>query len=452
MTTGRMPLHRSNNNYSAYESVTTEHADENDLTSTSASSSTYMYCSTTCSVQDGNDKKSAVTLHDNPPEQHNIVASAEVGMIDGSNNNFNSFYKDHCIYLPYMAGWFFFSSLLTTYNKALYGTDEYNFPCPLLITSIQFLLQWIFSYVLSTTWSDLFGGDRVHSMSWEEFWSISIPCGAVTALDIGLSNMSLARISMSFYIMVKSGSPVFVLAFALFFKLEPFSWGIVAVVLLITMGEFIVCSFGELDFDLLGFLLCVGSALCSAARWTLIQFKLNTLNPPLKSSIATIRIMAPSMFVVLLSIGLTIEQPWEALKPSNAPFFADMESTIETLLVIFSGGIIAMCLVGFEFCLIIRSSAMVLMVGGVMKELLTILIGEWVFHDVVGWRDVLGYSIVFSGVVLYKYLFHMNHHHDSNQERGVCGDILCDEDADYILDTSEASAKINLIVDDGTNA
>jgi hypothetical protein len=47
-----------------------------------------------------------------------------------------------------------------------------------------------------------------------------LPNGAVTGLDIGFSNASLVHITMSFYTMCKSTTPIFLLAFAFVWGLE----------------------------------------------------------------------------------------------------------------------------------------------------------------------------------------------------------------------------------------
>jgi len=337
---------------------------------------------------------------------------ADVNERSNAAHYWKQFYANHCIYLPYMAGWFIFSSLLSTYNKVLFGSGQYHFPCPLLLTSLHFLVQWGFSYGLSNQCSDLFGGERVRSMSWLEFLQISIPCGIVSALDIGLSNMSLVRINLSLYTMIKSSTPVFVLIFAILFKLETISWGLFSVVFLITLGEYLVCAYGDLDFDSLGFMLCMGASVCSGARWTLVQFKLTTLDPPLKGSIPTMRVLTPSMFFSLLCIGIAVERPWNALNPKTSVFFQDFHHGAESVLAGLMGGLLAMCMVYFEFCLIIRSSAIVLMIGGVIKELLTLYIGAVVFGDNLNAKNILGCSIIFSGVVLYKCLLYLNHKKD----------------------------------------
>jgi hypothetical protein len=51
-------------------------------------------------------------------------------------------------------------------------------------------------------------------------FSAVLPNGAVTGLDIGFSNASLVHITMSFYTMCKSTTPIFLLAFAFMWRLE----------------------------------------------------------------------------------------------------------------------------------------------------------------------------------------------------------------------------------------
>lgn len=46
------------------------------------------------------------------------------------------------------------------------------------------------------------------------------PNGVATGLDIGLSNYSLVFISLSFYVMCKSTVPLFLLAFAIMWRIE----------------------------------------------------------------------------------------------------------------------------------------------------------------------------------------------------------------------------------------
>ena len=151
-----------------------------------------------------------------------------------------------------------------------------NFPCPLLMTSVHFLAQWIFSNEVCRSFPEYFGSVRVANMSWREWIATSVPCGVVTSGDVGLSNLSLVRITITFYTMVKASAPIFVLAWAYCLGIEAITIELIGVVLMIAAGEFLTV-YGEVDFDHVGFLLCLSAALLSGARWTLVQLKLKSI-------------------------------------------------------------------------------------------------------------------------------------------------------------------------------
>lgn len=314
----------------------------------------------------------------------------------------HSTYQTHCVYFPAMLGWFFFSALLSSYNKVVFGAGHLAFPCPLLLTSIHFLVQWIFSYVVSELFPNTFGGQRVKEMGWREFLATSIPCGMVTSGDVGLSNLSLVRISITFYTMVKSSTPIFVLLWAYLFKIERITTILVVVVGIIAAGECLTVL-GEVEYDWVGFSMCLGASVLSGARWTLVQLKLHTMNPPLKSSIATMRVLSPSMFISMLIISIAIEQPWLTL---SRGYFETTAEGFHTLGLGLVGAVFAISMILFEFYLILNASAMVLMIGGVVKEMINIIIGVHFFGDALNRINLTGCAIVFLGVFLFKVQHH----------------------------------------------
>ena len=113
-------------------------------------------------------------------------------------------------------------------------------------------------------------------MSWHTYLSTSIPCGCVASFDIGMANLALVRISITFYTMIKASAPIFVLFFAFIFRIEQITIGVsffvflcfcleangvfklVLVIGIISVGE-LLTVWGEVDFDVLGFILCLGS-------------------------------------------------------------------------------------------------------------------------------------------------------------------------------------------------
>ncbi len=68
-------------------------------------------------------------------------------------------------------------------QKFIFGSNLGAFPCPLLLTSIHFLVQWTFSYSLSSMFPVTFGGGVVEDMTWRIYLGTSVrkferpPCG-----------------------------------------------------------------------------------------------------------------------------------------------------------------------------------------------------------------------------------------------------------------------------------
>ena len=324
-------------------------------------------------------------------------------------SSFQSFYADHCIYLPAMLGWFFFSGLLSLYNKYVFGSTHMGFPCPLLMTSVHFLVQFLFSYGLTKRFPTALGGDQIDEMSWDKFLGIAIPCGLVTSLDVGFSNLALVRITITFYTMVKSSSPIFVVLSAYFFGIEKITLPLILTVLIISAGEFLTVM-GEVEFDTIGFCLVLTAAVLSGMRWTVVQLKLQSLEPKLKSTIATMRILSPFMFISMLFLSLVFEEPWTKFGPANKSgieYFSNPLDSLWTIGISLLGATLAIFMIICEFYLIMKSSAVVLMIGGVLKELTTIMIGVSVMKDQLNLTNSLGVAVVFSGVLLYKVSHHL---------------------------------------------
>ena len=267
------------------------------------------------------------------------------------------------------------------------------------MTCFHFFCQWIFSSLLTTYFPNL-GGDQVSAMSWSTFLRISIPCGLVTSLDVGFSNMALARITLSFYTMVKASSPIFTVAFAFALGIERFSFTLIWIVLIIVAGE-LLSALGEgVEFDRIGFFLILTASALSGLRWTIVQKILSNVHPPLRTTFALMRIVSPSMFVSMLLFVVSYEKPWGAYdyatnstmtgtrlledtintdegEVKSGPYFYNSHVFFSFIGLAGFGAILAITMIVFEFYLIMKSSAIVLMIGGVLKEIITIVIG-WV--------------------------------------------------------------------------
>ncbi|KAI4738374.1 TPT-domain-containing protein, partial [Aureobasidium sp. EXF-8846] len=137
------------------------------------------------------------------------------------------------------------------------------------------------------------------------------PCGAATGLDIGLGNMSLKFISLTFYTMCKSSVLGFVLVFALAFRLEKPSLRVGAIILTMMAGVVMMVA-GETAFSVLGFVLVMSAAFFSGFRWSLTQILL-LRSPATGNPFSSIFFLAPVMFFALLIIALPVEGPIELM-------------------------------------------------------------------------------------------------------------------------------------------
>lgn len=179
--------------------------------------------------------------------------------------------------------------------------------------------------------------------------------------------------------MVKSSTPIFVLGWAYIFGIERITWRLIGVAAVIAGGEFLTVmgegdgdndGDGKPDFSWHGFILCLCASILSGARWTLVQLKLQRMEPPLKTTIVTMRLLSPCMFWSMVLISAIIERPWYALSHME-----NTEDLMQVLVLGTIGGSFAISMILCEFYLILKASAMVLMIGGVIKELTTITIG-----------------------------------------------------------------------------
>jgi len=206
--------------------------------------------------------------------------------------------------------------------------------------------------------------------------------------------------------MVKSSAPVWVLISAFMFGLEKVTCNLIMVGLLITAGE-ILTAFGEVEFDTLGFLLVLGAAICGGIRWTLVQFRLQKLDPPLGGPVVTMRVLAPTMFFSMLTLSACVEQPWNLLDPEQGDYLNNFKNGMTSVSVGLLGATLAVIMVLCEFWLLLKSDAIVLMIGGVLKELLTICVGVVFFKDQLNSINTSGIIVVFMGVLLYKVTRHI---------------------------------------------
>jgi drug/metabolite transporter (DMT)-like permease len=170
--------------------------------------------------------------------------------------------------VSYIASWYVCSIGLTLYNKWLFSIHKFNYP--IIVTLIHMALKAPFARLAML----LFGLPPVCFTSRAQYLTMVVPVAVATALDVVLSNSSFSFLTVTFYTIIKSSVPVWILLFSFALGLQRPSLGLVAIIVVICAG----ISLASLDDNLRGawqgVTLCNLASICAGARWALSQLLL----------------------------------------------------------------------------------------------------------------------------------------------------------------------------------
>jgi solute carrier family 35 protein C2 len=343
-----------------------------------------------------------------------------------------------------IALWYTFSISISVYNKWMFSKENLDFHFPLFTTSLHMVVQFTCaSGVLflfpklrpgagsvdahaAQGYSQVDGddeeGERRSSPPPAEskgplmtrwFYLTRIgPCGAATALDVGLGNFSLRFISLTFFTMCKSSVLAFVLLFAFIFRLEKPSWRLLGIITLMSVGVVMMVA-GETAFNALGFILVMTASFCSGFRWSLTQILL-LRNPATSNPFSSIFFLTPVMFLALFLLALPIEGTSNLLEGLH--ILAETKGIFLGTLIMLFPGALAFLMVAAEFALLKRTSVVTLSVCGIFKEVLTISAAGAVFGDELSPINVSGLVVTIASIAAYNYLKYLKLRSDAQKE------------------------------------
>ncbi|KAK3301083.1 triose-phosphate transporter family-domain-containing protein [Chaetomium fimeti] len=309
--------------------------------------------------------------------------------------------------------WYFFSLLISLYNKWMFSPDKLDFRFPMFTTAVHFLVQFSLASLILFIFPSLrpknsYRSDLGQSRHEAErpimtkmFYLTRIgPCGVATGLDIGLGNTSLQFITLTFYTMCKSSSLAFVLIFAFLFRLESPTWKLVGIIATMTMGVVMMVA-GEVEFKLGGFVLVIAAAFFSGFRWALTQILL-LRNPATSNPFSSIFFLAPVMFLTLVCIAIPVEGPRELL--AGLETIAEKNGLLVAPLIILFPGVIAFLMTASEFALLQRTSVVTLSIAGIFKEAVTISAAAIVFGDTMTAVNIIGLVVTIAAIAAYNWI------------------------------------------------
>lgn len=301
---------------------------------------------------------------------------------------------------------------------------------------------------------------------WKFYLKYIIPTAVATAGDVGFSNVSMKFVPLTIYTTVKSSSIAFVLLFSCLFNIEKFHWKLSMIVSIMFIGVVMMVykpdngkttNKYESQFRIiLGALLVLAAACLSGLRWVYTQLVLKkksdndneahnrlmnnnnkgtetTTNTtslavdeeesqnigasqvPIKVKkthpMHTIYELAPIMGATLFIAALIIERPFPGIFQSSL-FKLDPKlndditpySIFRGFILLIIPGICVFILTFCEFGILQHTKVLTLSIAGIVKEVLTIILGMLVLGErlsrIYNW---VGMIIILLDVSYYNY-------------------------------------------------
>lgn len=256
---------------------------------------------------------------------------------------------------------------LTFYQRRF--LQEFRFPLSVVVCHL--VLKFVIASMCRIIWECYTSKQRV-VLNWRNFVKEVAPTGIASGLDIGLSNWGLELIPVSLYTMTKSTAIIFILGFALLFRLEEKSWTVCVIVVMISGGLFLF-TYKATDFNYLGFMLVLTASFTSGLRWTLAQLVMQKSKLGLENPVDMVYHVQPWMIVSILPLAISFEG---LALVTNCKFFRyhDVVAVAVTLLQIVAGAVLAFCMEVAEFLVVTHTSSLTLSVAGIFKEVCTLIL------------------------------------------------------------------------------
>ncbi|EFX69433.1 hypothetical protein DAPPUDRAFT_113613 [Daphnia pulex] len=290
---------------------------------------------------------------------------------------------------------YYLSSIgLTFYQKWLMRKLHY----PLSIVITHLVVKFMLAAACRIVW-EYWTNHKRPILAWQPYTVQLAPAGIASALDIGLSNWSLEFITVSLYTMSKSTAIIFIMGFALLFKLEKKHWTLLVVVVMIS-GGLVMFTYQATQFNLGGFLMVMFASFLSGLRWTLSQMVMQKSEMGLANPIDMMYHIQPWMIVTLLPFAMAFEGLSLAMT-KDVFRFVDTYHLFIVLGEVLVGAVIAFFMELTEYLLVSYTSSLTLSVSGIIKEVLTLTLAVLITHDEMNPINAAGLVICLLGITLH---------------------------------------------------
>ena len=284
----------------------------------------------------------------------------------------------------YLAGWFALNLLLTIYNKAL--LQDFHFPW--LLTTIHATCVSAGCYSLLAM-----GHFKLTKLGSTENL-VLVAFSVLFTMNIAVSNVSLAAVSVPFHQTMRSTCPVFTIVIHRVYYGRTYSTATYAAVVPIVLGV-ALATYGDYYFTVTGFWLTLLGVILASVK-TVVSNRLMTGGLALPALEILLRMSPLAAMQAMVYAWLTGESA------RFLQFAADGHLPLKMVAALLGNGILAFVLNVSSFQTNKLSGALTLTVAGNLKQCLTILLGIVLFQVKVGLANGLGMIVSILGAAWYS--------------------------------------------------
>ncbi|KAF2096222.1 TPT-domain-containing protein [Rhizodiscina lignyota] len=286
--------------------------------------------------------------------------------------------------LFYLGIYFFFNLALTIYNKAVLG----KFAFPWLLTALHSASAALGCYGLL-----LRGYFRLTKLSTYENM-VLVAFSFLFTINIAMSNVSLALVSVPFHQIMRSTVPLFTIVIFRVFYARSYSTATYLSMIPLVLGVGLA-TYGDYYFTNVGFVLTLAGVVLAAIK-TVITNRLMTGSLALPALEILLRMSPLAALQSILFSGATGELS------SFLQYYADGNLTRPQILALAGNGVLAFLLNITSFQTNKLAGALTISVCGNIKQCLTILLGIVLFNVKVGPLNGAGMVVALAGAAWYS--------------------------------------------------
>ncbi|KAM0791245.1 hypothetical protein ACM66B_005724 [Microbotryomycetes sp. NB124-2] len=285
--------------------------------------------------------------------------------------------------------WIATSSFVILQNK--YILSDLGFRHPVALTTIHLAFQTCATRLLRkyTPMVDKAKElEATNKMNKDAFMKKIVPVGLLFSASLVLSNWVYLRLTVAFIQMIKAFTPVSVLLVSAAFGLKQLNQKILSIVGVICFGV-AIASYGEIQFELVGFLIQLLAIGIESCRLVLVQILLQGFGlDPMSSLYYT----APVCLVVNALLLLPVEGTQVFY---NAVYQVGLPTLFGNACMTFALNLSSVWLIG-------KASGLVLTLAGVLKDILIISGSYAILGTEVTRIQIFGYIIALAGLIAFK--------------------------------------------------